>query len=61
MTRYGTEISSQLGIEVRPEDIDLTGVKASLGVDTELASLTYRELQERRELIRRRMEQYRPA
>jgi len=61
MTRYGSEISSQLGFEVKPEDIDLNGVKASLGVGTELSTLTYRELQERRELIRRRMEQYRPA
>jgi len=39
--------------------IDLDGVKASLGVDSGTPSLTYRELQERRRVIQRRMESHR--
>ena len=41
----------------RPEDvaIDLDGVKASFGVDSSTEKLTYRDLQERRELIRKRL------
>lgn len=57
MTRYGAKISAEIGMEVSPSAIDLAGLKASLGVDTELDHLSYRELKERRELIRKRMEQ----
>ena len=58
MTKYGERISREVGLEVKPELIDLAGVKASLGVDEEQDRLTYRELRERRELIRRRMEEH---
>ncbi|WP_298339518.1 AarF/UbiB family protein [Ferrimicrobium sp.] len=57
MTRYGTQISADIGMEVSPNAIDLGGLKASLGVDGEIEHLSYRELKERRELIRKRMEQ----
>ncbi|WP_276941611.1 ABC1 kinase family protein [Ferrimicrobium acidiphilum] len=57
MTRYGAQISADIGMEVSPSAIDLGGLKATLGVDTELDHLSYRELKERRELIRKRMEQ----
>jgi ubiquinone biosynthesis protein len=57
MTRYGAQISADIGMEVSPSAIDLGGLKASLGVGTELDHLSYRELKERRELIRKRMEQ----
>jgi ubiquinone biosynthesis protein len=57
MTRYGAQISADIGMQVSPTAIDLGGLKASLGIDTELDHLSYRELKERRELIRRRMEQ----
>ncbi|KJE75929.1 ABC1 kinase family protein [Ferrimicrobium acidiphilum] len=57
MTRYGAQISADIGMEVSPNAIDLGGLKATLGVDTELDHLSYRELKERRELIRKRMEQ----
>ncbi|ACU54025.1 ABC-1 domain protein [Acidimicrobium ferrooxidans DSM 10331] len=56
MTKYGARITSEIGVAVSPELIDLSGVKASLGVDETTEQLTYRELRERRELIRRRME-----
>jgi ubiquinone biosynthesis protein len=38
--------------------IDLTSVKNSLGVDESTDSLTYRELQRRRELIQKRMKDH---
>ena len=36
-------------------ELDLTGVKGSFGVDGDTEALTYRELQERRALIRKRL------
>jgi ubiquinone biosynthesis protein len=35
--------------------LDLDGVKASFGLDASVDGLTYRELQQRRELIQKRM------
>ncbi len=59
MTRYGAQISSEIGVPVSAELIDLSGFKASLGVDAELEAMSYSELKARRDLIRRRMEQRR--
>jgi hypothetical protein len=39
--------------------MDLDGFKASFGLPPETPSLTYRELQERRRVIQRRMEAHR--
>ena len=36
-------------------DIDLTSVKSSLGVEDSVDSMTYLDLQERRDLIRKRL------
>ena len=59
---HGERISAELGVDVRNIELDLDGVKASLGVDPGTESLTYRELQARRELINKRMrEQGKPA
>ena len=41
----------------RQVEIDLDGVKASLGVDASTERLTYRDLQERRALINKRMQE----
>jgi len=53
MTRYSAKISSDVGFQVDPAKIDLGGFKATIGVDED--SLKYRELRERRELVRKRM------
>jgi ubiquinone biosynthesis protein len=37
--------------------VDIDGIRASFGITEPVDHLTYRELQERREVIRRRMEQ----
>jgi ubiquinone biosynthesis protein len=55
-TRHGDRIAASIGIEATSVDFDFTGIKASLGVDPdETSTLTYRELRERRELIRSRL------
>ena len=54
-TTHGEAIARDIGVDPRKVDLDLSGVKASFGVDPDAtSSLTYRELQERRELIRAR-------
>jgi ubiquinone biosynthesis protein len=57
--RHGERIAKEMG--VAPGSIpalDVAGIRASLGVSETVDTLTYRELQERRELIRRRLEQH---
>ncbi|MBU6316903.1 MAG: AarF/ABC1/UbiB kinase family protein, partial [Acidobacteria bacterium] len=53
--RHGERLGRELGIDHTSVEISMDGVKASLGVDTATDSLTYRELQARRDLIQRRM------
>jgi len=52
---HGEQIFADIGIDPTAVDYDLTGVKASFGVDPNQERLTYRELRERRELITKRM------
>lgn len=52
---HGERIAAELGMEASDWNMDLTGVKASFGVDPDhTTSLTYRDLQKRRETIRHR-------
>ena len=53
--RHGEQLGRELGIDHNSIEINLDSVKASLGVELETNSLTYRELQQRRELIQKRM------
>jgi len=53
--RHGERIGRELGIDHTAVEIDMEGVKAGLGVDSSTESLTYRELQARRDLIQKRM------
>lgn len=53
--QHGERLGRDLGIDPDAVEIDLDGVKASMGVDAGTERLTYRELQERRELINKRM------
>lgn len=53
---HGARLAADLGSTMDTWQMDLTGIKAGYGVDPDRTdSLTYRELQERRELIRSRM------
>jgi ubiquinone biosynthesis protein len=56
-TRYGDKIAADVGVDPRRLEVDLTGFKASVGVTDDVQSLTYRDLQKRRETIRKRMEE----
>jgi ubiquinone biosynthesis protein len=56
-TRHGERIMADIGIDPRSMVIDLDGFKASMGLEAETATLTYRDLQQRRQVIQKRMEQ----
>jgi ubiquinone biosynthesis protein len=56
--RYGDRIAHDIGIDPRERPLDIAGVRAAVGVSQDVDSLTYRDLQARRELIRRRMEEH---
>ena len=56
--RHGERLFRELGMDQSTFQIDLTSVKNSLGVDESTDSLTYRELQRRRELIQKRMKDH---
>ncbi len=53
--RHGERLGRELGIDATTLAVDLDGVKASLGVDSDVDQLTYRDLQARRNLIQKRM------
>ena len=55
-TQHGDVIARQLGIEGDQWEFDMDGVKAGFGISDDIDRLTYRDLQERRELIRKRLE-----
>ncbi|MBA2608451.1 MAG: AarF/ABC1/UbiB kinase family protein [Actinobacteria bacterium] len=55
-TRHGESIAAQIGLEPGEFEIDLTGVKNSFGVGEGVQAITHRELQERRQIMQKRME-----
>ena len=54
-TAHGARITADVGVDPRTQVLDLSGVKAAFGVDAGLETLTYRDLQARRALIRERL------
>jgi ubiquinone biosynthesis protein len=57
--RYGERIAAEVGVDPRERQVDLGGMRAQLGVSDDVQRMTYRDLQGRRELIRKRMEERR--
>ncbi len=53
--RHGERIGRELGFNPDAFEVNLDSVKASLGLEASVNRLTYRELQERRNLINKRM------
>ena len=53
--RHGERLGKELGIDPNSYNVDLTSVKASLGLEAHVDRLTYKDLQARRELIQKRM------
>jgi ubiquinone biosynthesis protein len=58
-TKHGQRLATEAGTEQK--EINLDGFKASFGLDASTTSLTYAELQERRKLIRSRLEESRKS
>ena len=56
--RHGERLGRELGIDHTSVEINLDSVKASLGVDASTNSMTYRDLQKRRQLIQKRMREH---
>lgn len=55
-TTHGETIAEQLGMAQDAWQFDMDGVKAGMGLGDDVDRLTYRDLQERRETIRKRFE-----
>jgi ubiquinone biosynthesis protein len=55
--RHGEQIARDIGVDLLERPVDLDGYRAAMGFTDEDQSITFRDLQERRELIRRRLEQ----
>ncbi|MEI6298809.1 MAG: AarF/UbiB family protein [Actinomycetota bacterium] len=55
MQRHGARLSEELGVDMNTVEIDMGSLKAGLGVDESTESMTYLQLQERRNLIQKRM------
>jgi ubiquinone biosynthesis protein len=55
MQRHGARLSEELGVDMSTVEVDMGSLKAGLGVDESTESMTYRQLQERRDLIQKRM------
>ncbi len=54
-SKHGEQITTDVGIDPRQVPVDLQSVRGSLGLDGSVERMTYRELHERRDLIRKRM------
>jgi ubiquinone biosynthesis protein len=55
--RHGEQIAREVGLELVESPIDLDGYRAAMGFADETDPITFRDLQERRELIRQRLDQ----
>lgn len=56
-TTHGERLAGELGIDPEGYELDLSGVRASFGYEAGVeGAVTYRELQERREVIRERLQ-----
>ena len=56
--RHGEQIARDVGAELLETPIDLDGYRAAMGFPEETDPITFNDLQERRELIRRRLEHH---
>jgi ubiquinone biosynthesis protein len=59
--QHGEKIAAEMGIDLSTAAVDLDGLRASIGVDSSVQTMTHRELQERRATIRKRFEEDRPS
>jgi len=57
--RHGAQITADIGIDPRLALMDIDTVRTALALPPDITHMSNRELQERRELIRRRLEEHR--
>ena len=55
--RHGEQIAREVGVELLGTPIDLDGYRAAMGFPDETDPITFQDLQERRERIRRRLQE----
>jgi ubiquinone biosynthesis protein len=53
--RHGGRIAEEIGVDPRAQPVDLTGVRSSLGLAPETEKISYRELQQRRDEVRKKL------
>jgi ubiquinone biosynthesis protein len=58
-SHHGEQIARDVGIDPRTIEVDVSGMRASMGLKDDVKTITHRELQERRAIIRKRMEDHR--
>ena len=56
--KLGVRLGLYLGVNPNDVEFDMDGIKASVGLDSSASGLTYRELQERRAIIQKRMSEH---
>jgi len=54
--RYGDRIASEVGLDPRTVPIDLDALRSSMGLGPDTHQLTHKDLQERREAVRKKFE-----
>lgn len=58
--KHGARILREVGFDPTRQELDLTGIRAGMGLEGEVTSLTPRELEERRETMRKKLEEIGP-
>ena len=53
--RHGNQLAADVGLKQDEFNVDLSAMKGQFGLDPATESITYKELQDRRDLIRRRL------
>ena len=56
--KHGERLGRELGVDPNAVGFDLDGVRAGFGLTPDVEGITYRELQQRRELIQKRMREH---
>jgi ubiquinone biosynthesis protein len=57
--RHGARLAADLGIDISEATFDPAAVRAAMGLPPDVERLTYKDVQERREIIRQRFEEKR--
>lgn len=56
--KHGERLGKELGVDPTAVEFDMSGVKATLGLEADVDRITYKDLQARRDLIQKRMREH---